>query len=216
MRSAAFRPTGARNLPSNVREWIGDPRALGWRHAGCGQQPISRARPECAGPMKNFAPDRAVHASRPRYAAVSIYRRRSHGIYQAVERGNPHGQDGWIVVRIRVSRRQYRHEGHHRRRPGRREKGRRATGRKVNDRHDKNSVCDNLHRSRRQRPFGPIILSLAEFDANKPIKLHGVVTKMEWINPHSWIHIDVKGDDGKVVNWAMNVASSKYDVSQGN
>ena len=42
---------------------------------------------------------------------------------------------------------------------------------------------------------------------NKPIKLHGVVTKMEWINPHSWIHIDVKGEDGKVVNWAIECGS---------
>ena len=47
----------------------------------------------------------------------------------------------------------------------------------------------------------------AEFDQNKPIKLHGVVTKMEWINPHSWIHIDVKGDDGKVVNWMIECGS---------
>ena len=47
----------------------------------------------------------------------------------------------------------------------------------------------------------------AEFDANKPIKLHGVVTKMEWINPHSWIHIDVKGEDGKVVNWMIECGS---------
>jgi hypothetical protein len=47
----------------------------------------------------------------------------------------------------------------------------------------------------------------AEFDSNKPIKLHGTVTKMEWINPHSWIHIDVKGDDGKVVNWAIECGS---------
>jgi hypothetical protein len=47
----------------------------------------------------------------------------------------------------------------------------------------------------------------AEFDANKPVKLHGVVTKMDWINPHSWIHIDVKGDDGKVVNWMIECGS---------
>ena len=47
----------------------------------------------------------------------------------------------------------------------------------------------------------------AEFDATKPIKLHGVVTKMEWINPHSWIHIDVKGDDGKTVNWMIECGS---------
>src|ERR1700751_4733331 len=47
----------------------------------------------------------------------------------------------------------------------------------------------------------------AEFGLNKPIKLHGVVTKMDWINPHSWIHMDVKGDDGKVVNWAIECGS---------
>src|SRR5260370_10806649 len=43
----------------------------------------------------------------------------------------------------------------------------------------------------------------AEFDSSQPIKLHGTVTKMEWINPHAWIHVDVKGDDGKVTNWMV-------------
>ena len=43
----------------------------------------------------------------------------------------------------------------------------------------------------------------AEFDASKPVKLRGVVTKVELINPHSWIYIDVKGADGKVVSWAI-------------
>ena len=43
----------------------------------------------------------------------------------------------------------------------------------------------------------------AEFDANKPLKLQGIVTKMEWINPHAWIHIDVKGEDGKTVTWMI-------------
>jgi Family of unknown function (DUF6152) len=47
----------------------------------------------------------------------------------------------------------------------------------------------------------------AEFDSNKPVKLHGVVTKMDWINPHSWIHMDVTGDDGKVVNWMIECGS---------
>jgi hypothetical protein len=40
----------------------------------------------------------------------------------------------------------------------------------------------------------------AEFDSTKPIKLHGVVTKMEWINPHAWIHLDVKNEDGTVTS----------------
>ncbi len=43
----------------------------------------------------------------------------------------------------------------------------------------------------------------AEFDANKPIRLQGAVTKMEWINPHAWIHIDVKKPDGKVEQWMI-------------
>lgn len=43
----------------------------------------------------------------------------------------------------------------------------------------------------------------AEFDANKPVKLKGVVTKVEWINPHAWIHIDVKGDGSKVDKWMI-------------
>lgn len=43
----------------------------------------------------------------------------------------------------------------------------------------------------------------AEFDAKKPVKLRGTVTKMEWINPHAWIHIDVKEADGKVTNWMV-------------
>jgi hypothetical protein len=43
----------------------------------------------------------------------------------------------------------------------------------------------------------------AEFDAAKPVKLKGTVTKVEFINPHSWFHIDVKGPDGKVVSWAI-------------
>jgi len=47
----------------------------------------------------------------------------------------------------------------------------------------------------------------AEFDAKKPVKLQGTVTKMEWINPHSWIHIDVKAADGKVTSWMIEGGS---------
>ena len=43
----------------------------------------------------------------------------------------------------------------------------------------------------------------AEFDSNAPIKLHGTVTKMEWINPHAWIYIDVKKPDGTVEKWMI-------------
>ena len=47
----------------------------------------------------------------------------------------------------------------------------------------------------------------AEFDVDKPINLRGTVTVMEWVNPHSWIHIDVKGADGTVVNWMVEGGS---------
>src|SRR5205823_8543997 len=50
--------------------------------------------------------------------------------------------------------------------------------------------------------FAPHAIA-AEFDANKPLKLTGTVTKMEWINPHAWIHIDVKKPDGKVEQWMI-------------
>src|SRR5947209_5055566 len=47
----------------------------------------------------------------------------------------------------------------------------------------------------------------AEFDASRPIKLRGKVTKLDWINPHSWIHIEVQGPDGKIVNWMIEGGS---------
>jgi len=47
----------------------------------------------------------------------------------------------------------------------------------------------------------------AEFDANKTINLKGVVTKIEWMNPHTYFYLDVTGPDGKVVNWGMEMGS---------
>ena len=55
----------------------------------------------------------------------------------------------------------------------------------------------------------------AEFDANKPVKFRGTVTKMEWINPHAWIHIDVKGDDGKVTPWMVEAAAPNALLRRG-
>jgi hypothetical protein len=43
----------------------------------------------------------------------------------------------------------------------------------------------------------------AEFDANKPVKLEGTVTKMDWINPHSWIHLEVTDPKGQKVEWMI-------------
>jgi hypothetical protein len=55
----------------------------------------------------------------------------------------------------------------------------------------------------------------AEFDATRPVKLRGTVTKMEWINPHSWIYIDVKGPDGKVVNWMVEAGAPNALLRRG-
>ena len=55
----------------------------------------------------------------------------------------------------------------------------------------------------------------AEYDAAKPITLKGRVTKVDWVNPHSWVHIDVTGPDGKVTNWACETAPPNILYRQG-
>src|SRR5215470_13306294 len=55
----------------------------------------------------------------------------------------------------------------------------------------------------------------AEFDAKKPIKLRGTVTKMEWINPHAWIHIDVKKPDGTVEEWMIEAGTPNTLLRRG-
>jgi hypothetical protein len=46
----------------------------------------------------------------------------------------------------------------------------------------------------------------AEYDTGKPVKVTGVVTKVDWQNPHSWIYVDVKSPDGKVASWAFSAS----------
>jgi hypothetical protein len=55
----------------------------------------------------------------------------------------------------------------------------------------------------------------AEFDAKKPIKLQGTVTKMEWVNPHAWIHIDVKKTDGTVEEWMIEAGTPNTLLRRG-
>jgi hypothetical protein len=45
----------------------------------------------------------------------------------------------------------------------------------------------------------------AEFDSNKTLKMTGVVTKIDWTNPHVWFYVDVKDDSGKVTNWGFEM-----------
>lgn len=55
----------------------------------------------------------------------------------------------------------------------------------------------------------------AEFDEKKPITLKGTITKMDWVNPHSWLHIDVKGPDGKVQSWMLEFGSPNALYKRG-
>ena len=55
----------------------------------------------------------------------------------------------------------------------------------------------------------------AEFDETKPITLKGVLTKVAWVNPHGWIYVDVKGPDGKVVNWAIEAGAPNALLRRG-
>ncbi len=55
----------------------------------------------------------------------------------------------------------------------------------------------------------------AEFDENQPITLEGTITRIEWINPHAWLHIDVEGQDGAVESWMIEAGSPNTLVRRG-
>ncbi len=55
----------------------------------------------------------------------------------------------------------------------------------------------------------------SEFDANKPVKVRGTVSKVEWINPHAWIHMDVKKADGTVERWMFEAGTPNTLMRRG-
>jgi len=55
----------------------------------------------------------------------------------------------------------------------------------------------------------------AEYDSNKPVKISGIVTKVEWMNPHARFYVDVKGADGKVINWNFELGAIPVLLKQG-
>ena len=55
----------------------------------------------------------------------------------------------------------------------------------------------------------------AEFDINRPIQLTGTVSKVEWINPHAWIHVDVKKRDGTTETWAIETGTPNTLLRRG-
>ena len=55
----------------------------------------------------------------------------------------------------------------------------------------------------------------AEFDANRPIRVEGVLVKLEWTNPHAWFHIDVRGPDGNVERWMFEAGNPSNLTRRG-
>lgn len=55
----------------------------------------------------------------------------------------------------------------------------------------------------------------AEFDANQPVELRGTITKLEWINPHGWIYLDVKKPDGAVEKWEVETGGPTALMRRG-
>jgi hypothetical protein len=55
----------------------------------------------------------------------------------------------------------------------------------------------------------------AEFDQEKPVNLEGPLTRADWVNPHAWLYIDVKGADGKVANWAIELGPPNALLRRG-
>jgi len=55
----------------------------------------------------------------------------------------------------------------------------------------------------------------AEFDLNKPVKLRGIVAKVEMVNPHSWVYIDVKNEDGTTSQWMLEAGSPNVLIRRG-
>ena len=55
----------------------------------------------------------------------------------------------------------------------------------------------------------------AEYDEHKTVTLKGTLTRLDWVNPHGWLYIDVKGPDGKVVNWAIEAGAPNALLRRG-
>src|SRR6266480_3866165 len=91
--------------------------------------------------------------------------------------------------------------------------------------HDKMHIGDPCMRTKLSSVLVALILGsvpmlahhsfAAEFDAKKPVELKGTVTSLEWVNPHAWIHMDVKDESGKVTNWSFELGSPNILMRNG-
>jgi hypothetical protein len=71
------------------------------------------------------------------------------------------------------------------------------------------SACSRLPKAVAHHAFA------AEFDATKPVRFRGTVTKMLWVNPHAWIYMDVKKDDGTVEAWTIEAGAPNTLLRRG-
>ena len=73
----------------------------------------------------------------------------------------------------------------------------------MQKRHVIATVCGALTLGAAVQPAAAHHSFAAEFDANQPVTLHGTITRMEWINPHTWMHVDVINEDGTTTAWMI-------------
>ena len=55
----------------------------------------------------------------------------------------------------------------------------------------------------------------AEFDSTKPVELKGTVTRLDWVNPHAWIYLDIKDEKGNVISWGCELGSPNLLMRNG-
>ena len=80
----------------------------------------------------------------------------------------------------------------------------------MQKRHVIATVCGALTLGAAVQPAAAHHSFAAEFDANQPVTLHGTITRMEWINPHTWMHVDVINEDGTTTAWNFVSAMTQY------
>jgi Family of unknown function (DUF6152) len=64
-------------------------------------------------------------------------------------------------------------------------------------------------------PLGAHHSFAAEYDEHKMVTLKGTLTRVDWVNPHGWLYMDVKGPDGKIVNWAIEAGAPNALLRRG-